>query len=406
VEVQDIQGRFRVMVGKGEIRFKGCKGIFNLASGKGDIEMERCVEADMPERPPMPEPQFQAAQPEEPTISETPGAPGEPGMTGEFRVHIGRGPRMHHRIKSDVPWDWFGFDAYDWSDWGTQFGEQARVWAQQFASHFIGTVDWLSEKAGVNVRSGKGDTKLQDLVARACSVKLASGDVELKGGWIESLIVDISHGGVKCESVLPAGDWAIAMRNGDVSLALPSNTQARLDVATRHGDIDSQVPLVRVGRPGPESRYGGRMVGTLGQSEDNIAQVSVTALHGDISIRLMPEKSKFSPKPARAGAASDAKPPERKPAGAPAADSTVESATTPMPPTGTGGAAIEADKPDEKASTTQAAPTYESQLAILQALSTGQITVEEAEKLLRSMPHATGEPKNVWGTVKGLFSKA
>ena len=403
VKIDGIQARLRVMVGKGEIEIKDCRGIFNLASGKGEVEMEHCVEAEMPERPPLPQPQFQAAHATEPPPEpESSSMPGEHGMAGEFRVHFGRGPRMRHRMKPDISWDWFGFDADDWSEWGAQFGEQARLWAQQFATHFVGTVEWLPEKAGVSVKIGKGDIKLQEIEAQSCAVKLASGNVDLDGGRIESLEVDVRHGDVECESVLPAGEWAIEVKNGNIQLALPSNTQARLDVATRHGDIDSQVPLVRVGRPGPESRYGGRMVGTIGQAEGNIAQVSLTALHGDIEIRLKQEKSSFATKPIPSAPQPEAKAPDGNPPPAPPAQTTVGSSTTAEP---TPAAAAMSHKPKDEIGAAQAAPAYDSQLAVLQALSEGKITVEEAGQLLQSMEWAADQPKNVWGTVKNLFHK-
>jgi Toastrack DUF4097 len=406
VQVENIQARLRVMLGKGEIRIKDCRGIFNLASGKGEIKIERCVEAEMPERPPVPAPQFQNAQVKEPPIPETPPIAGDPDVGGEFHVRFKRGPGMRYKIKPDVSWDWFGFDSADWAEWGQQFGEQARTWAQQFAGHFLGSVELLPEKAGVSIRSGRGDAELQDIDAKSCTVQMGSGAVKMKKGRIESLEIDIRHGDVECDSVLPAGDWAIEMKNGDIRLALPSNVQARLDVATRHGDIDSQVPLVRVGRPGPESRYGGRMVGTIGQTEENIPQVSLTTLRGDIEIRLKPEKSRFTARPAPAAQPAEAKTAENPPSASPSSPSASAVASAAPPAAEAMTAAPETDTPKAEASGPKPETAYDSQLAVLQALSAGQITVDEAARLLRSMEWAADQPKNVWGTVKGLFTKS
>lgn len=413
--VKGLQARLRVMIGKGEIQIKDCRGIFNLASGKGQVEVEDCVEAEMPARPAVPEPQFQFAHgaepgpmPQSPPMPENPPGFGEHGTAGEFHVHFGRGPQPHVRrkIKHDVSWDWFGFDGEDWAEWGQQFGEQARVWAQQFAGHFVSAVDWLPEKAGVSIKIGRGDTKLEDIQAKSCSINVASGEAGLKGGRIETLDIGVSHGEIDCESVMPAGDWEIEIKNGSIRLALPSNAQARLDVATRHGDIDSEVPLVRVGRPGPESRYGGRMVGTLGQADDDIAQVSLTALKGDIDIRLNHEKSRFSPKPVPSAEPAETEDPESNPPAASSPQPAAGSATIVAPSAEAENTPIEPDKTKEKASAENPGPSYDSQLAILQALSAGQISVDEAAKLLRSMELAADQPKNVWGTVKNLFTKA
>jgi Toastrack DUF4097 len=414
VQVENIQARLRVMLGKGEIRIKDCRGIFNIASGKGEIEMERCVEAEMPERPPMPAPQFQTAHVKEPPSPETPPIPGDPDVGGEFHVRFRRGPGMRYKMKPDVSWDWFGFDSADWAEWGQQFGEQARVWAQQFAGHFLGSVELLPEKAGVGIHSGHGDVELQEIDAKSCAAHLGSGAVKMKEGRIENLDVDVRHGDVECDSVLPAGDWAIEMKNGDIRLALPSNAQARLDVATRHGDIDSQVPLVRVGRPGPESRYGGRMVGTIGPAGENIAQVSLTTLRGDIEIRLKPEKSKFTApqpgvgaaRPAPSAPPAETKAPVNNPPATPSPQPSHVVESTAPPIAEAPSPSSETDKPKVEASGSQPTAGYDSQLAVLQALSAGQITVEEAAKLLRSMEWAADQPKNVWGAVKGLFAKS
>lgn len=410
VQVKGIQARLRVMMGKGEVKIKDCRGIFNFASGKGEVEMERCVEAEMPERPPLPQPQFQSAHmPGPPPMPESPPMPGDPDVGGAFHVRFRRGPGMRYRMKPDVSWDWFGFDSQDWAEWGAQFGEQARTWAQQFAGHFVGAVDWLPEKTGIGIRIGKGDAKLQEIEAGSCALRLANGDVELKGGRIEDLEVEVGHGGIECESVMPAGDWDVQVRNGDIRVALPSNTQARFDVATRHGDIDSQVPLVRVGRPGPESRYGGRMVGTIGQAEGNVAQVSLTAVRGDIEIRLRAESSRFAGERPPVTPAQETKAPASSPPPASSAEPSFEGAAA------TEGVkqepVAEPDKPEVKPDAGPAQEgsreeqKYGSQLSILQALSAGEITVEEAEKLLRGKARPSGERKNVWGSVRSLFGK-
>ena len=59
------------------------------------------------------------------------------------------------------------------------------------------------------------------------------------------------------------------------------------------------VPLVRVARPGPEARRGGRMVGTLGQSEGKPAQVTLVVANGDIRIDLQPATATYSARHAR-----------------------------------------------------------------------------------------------------------
>lgn len=374
VQVSGISARLRVLLGTGDTHIEKCRGIFSVASGKGDVEVDGCIEAEMPGRPPVPEGQFQAAGAPQPPP--TPGDPGTPGP--QFHTHFG--PGMGHKLKSNWSWDWTGFDGEDWAGWGTQMGEQARVWAQRFAGQFLSSIDWLPEKAAIGIRIGKGDAKLEQIEAQRCSVKLANGDVELKGGRIEKLQVRAAHGDIKCESTMPAGDWEVDTKNGNIQIVLPSNAKARLDVATRHGDIDSQVPLMRVGRPGPESRFGGRMVGTVGQPGQDAAALTLTTVRGDIGIRLDSTKSRFSDQPTPAtptgqtATAETAGPSSTSPTGA--VSENVATVSKPAEAT-----TVVADKQAK----VSPAPVYDSQLSILQALSARQITVEEAEKLLESL---------------------
>jgi hypothetical protein len=368
VHVTGIQARLRVMLGKGEIRIEDCRGILNLASGKGNVEIKRCTEAEMPERPPLPklEPAFQV-----PPFPEAPPKPEGPDVHSAFRFHFGRGPRMSHRMKPGASWEWFGFDADDWAEWGAQFGEMARDWAQSIGQFFI-QADWMPEKAGVSVKMGRGEAELKEIDAKSCTVKIGNGDVELEDGRIETLDVSVGRGGVEVKSVLPAEDWDLQVRHGDIRLSLPANTRARLDVATRHGDINSQVPLVRVGRPGPEARHGGRMVGNVGQAEGKAPEISLNAMSGDIEIELQKGASKYSYKPGTENAGVKTN--------APAPEPVVETAPAAPPTAEVSGAATEA-----KSAATANSPQYDSQLAILQALSEGHISVAEAEKLLQSL---------------------
>ena len=383
VEIKQLQARLRVMMGKGDIKIEDCRGVFNVAAGKGDVQMERCTQTTVPERPATP--QFEAHF-DVPPIPESRG-------TAEVHVHMGerppRPPRPPRRPRGRSAWDWLGFegedwaewlgfDSEDWSEWGQQFGQQARVWAEQFASQFVGWVDWLPEKQGIALRIGKGDVRLKTIDAQSCAIFMGNGDVELEDGRIEEADITLGHGGFNSESILPVGQWDVETRHGDLHLALPANTQARLDVATRHGDINSEIPLVRVARPGPETRHSTRMVGTVGSTESQGAQISLTAQSGDIHVELQRSPSKYSGKSTtgtpNATGPVDVKADVPVKVDAPASQPSLDVIVAPAPTT-------QLDQPPAA----PAQPAYDSQLAILKALSDKQITVEEAEQLLRSL---------------------
>jgi hypothetical protein len=346
LEAKDIQARLQIMLQRGEIRVENCRGTFNLMSGQADVKFEHCTEVDMPEPPPQPE--------GEPEPQATPVEEGM-GATGEF--HFGR--EMPH-----PPWDWLSWAEGDWAAWGMRVSQQAMAWAQQF-SQISEQWGWRPQKAGLNLRIGKGNVHLEKIEAKACLVSLSKGDVKLEQGRIARLEANTAHGDVTCESIMPVGDWSIKTSHGNIRLSLPSEAQVRLDVATRRGDIRTEVPLIRVSRPGPEARRGGRMVGTLGQAGETADQISLATINGNIVIDVLQGKSPYAAKPAQEDAPFEATAPAPQPA---AASST--------------SAETEGEKVASAAGPAQ--PAYDSQLAILQALSEGHISVEEAEQLLRS----------------------
>jgi hypothetical protein len=253
VDVSDIQARLHVRLGAGDVQITDCRGIFSVIAGAGDIGMERCTEADMPEPP-----DADARWVSPPGADEM-----SWGMPGDEMRQAGHG----------------------WAAWANGFAQYAPGW-----SHHAGRAFDRKEEgertAGVALRLGAGDVNLHELEVAVCRMALGHGDVTLEGGCIGDLRIDTSQGDIECGSVLPTGDWAIWTGHGDISLSVPANAQARLDAATRHGDIESDVPLVRVARPGPEARHGGRMVGALGKADGEAPPISLTAMRGDIEIKV------------------------------------------------------------------------------------------------------------------------
>ncbi len=368
VEVSRIRARLRIMLGQGDVRVEDCQGHFALAAGKGDVELARCTEVEVPERPPFPE-----GQPE-PAGAATGGMPNFPPMPRmpegpEFMFGFRHGPKFRwgRGPHSDEAWDWEDWNGEEWAQWGSQVGEQASAWAQGFVAQLFSRFNWPEDKPGINLQAGHGDASLKEIQCQACVLGFGSGDLELERGRIQKLDLQTGNGDLNIKDVLPTGEWTIYVRHGDVHLDLPNETQGRLDVATRHGDIDSEIPLVRVNRPGRESRHGGRMVGSVGSGEGQGAQISVTTLSGDIQIRGPKGSGVRAERPVESYA-----PPPTAPAATPQSEdrpSGVATATTPQ----------SEDRP------TSAAPGYDSQLAVLQALAEGKLSVRDAEALLKSL---------------------
>ncbi len=337
IEISDIQARLQVTLQKGEIKLTNLRGVFAITSGDGHVELKHCSEADMPERPALSQekPDFQTA-----TV-------GEGGLN----------------MKSRLFRNWRYWAAEDWTEWGMEFGEKARAWGQQFGQ-FLDHMGWMPHKAGISLQMSKGDLRFEDIQADHCLIKLSKGNATIEKGLISDLDIFLSHGNLDCKSVLPAGNWLVETSHGNIHLSLPSDTQARLDAATRQGDIHSEVPLVRVARPGPEARFGGRMVGTIGALEAITSQISLAASHGNINIDVQQAKSQYPPKtPVEQTSQKEPEPSAQPPA---------ENLAAADPPS--------AEKVEGVADIPQ--PEVDPRLAILQALRDGSISVDEAEQLL------------------------
>ena len=356
--VSGIEGRVQITLRQGDIRVENCRGFFTLSSGEGDVEIERCTEAAPPQPPPVP----------------------------RDHQHWEGFAAGHDRARPDVlrawahwgaeDWRaWARWGAEDWRAWGMEIGKQARAWGPDVTLPLDETDK--PQTSGIAVQTGSGDAHLQEIDARACTVRAGKGDVTLEGGCIASLSVHARHGDIECQSVMPEGVWAIRTDHGDIHLSLPSNAQARLDAATRHGDIESEISLVRVGRPGPEARHGRRMVGALGQTDGATAQIGVVAMNGDIEIDVAHEPGRCSRKPTAESAPQETS--------SRVSDCGAGSAAPATPAAGANSAVTVADEQDRNSATARDEPVYKTQLAVLQALSDGHISAQEAEQLLLSL---------------------
>lgn len=382
VSIENVHARLAVQLGSGEVKIADCRGVFVVNGGSGEVEFENCAQAEAPAAP-----AFEEARGEQ--AAGAPPRPGNPPIPPIPPIlPMGGGARRRIRLGDATEWEEYGAQ---WEEWGERFAEQATRWAETLADEFTGMFDTDDEPGadGLRVRMGHGDVQLQEVDVELLRVRLGSGDINVTEGRAADLALETSRGDVSVESVLPTANWEITTRHGDIQLTLPADTQARIDAATRHGDIDSDVPLVSVGRPGRAARHGGRMVGTLGAAPEgeNPIEIHLESLHGDIQIELDKRRSRFGGQPPARGAA--------KPAAQPASDMTrAETNRPPAPSAAPASSAVVpvtvTDLPAGADAALKPPPegrvqVYDSQLAILQALRSGEITVAEAEMLLRSL---------------------
>jgi len=362
VFVKEIAARFEVMSGKADVYVEACQGKFVIQGGDGKVEFSRFQEIDVPQKPP------QAA--EESVFPPFPGA--------------------REKNTDAASWDWMAGTAEEWASWGIEMGNRAIAWSDKIGRFFSQMGNRLTDP-GIRVQVGKGDVKVNEINLTNLSLWTSKGNVQMDQSMVTNLEINSSHGDLRLRSVFPKGNWKIRTNHGDINLTLPNHCTARLDAATRQGNIRSEIPLVRVNRPGPEASHGGRMVGTIGTASGSFPEIYLVTSHGDIRIdTVFAEKdfnNMFWKKPAGNPAPSAVNP---SPAnlnsitGNPSTTNINAAAddrqASPAPEVITLGAAI---SPDGQA--VVAGPQPDPALEILQSLSNGSISVEEADLLLRKL---------------------
>ena len=303
-QAENIQARLNLILAKGEVQLKDCRGVFSLASVYANVRLKRFSEDEVPEMPPLPD-----------------------------------GERKKRR-KS--PASYISWEKDDLAQWGLEFSEK-------MLKGFVGQKGGTGQHRGINVKVARGDFQIEDIDAEICVVRSARGTVKIKSGRTSNLNLNVIRGDIESDGCIPGNDWKIKTHSGDISLSLPSNVNARIDAATRHGDIKSVTPLVRVTRQGPEPWHGRRMVGIIGSVPDKkakVPEIHLSILRGDIKIETKPVSSRTTGE--------------------------IDETKTPPPPLA----------PSSPGKTTD---SYKTQMAVLEALSEGRITVGEAEEILDSL---------------------
>jgi hypothetical protein len=363
---------------RGQVQISGVQARLQVGLGKGEVEVQDWAEAEVPERPAVPQPEMAGAgAPHEFAWGAPPPPPPPP-------------PHPGARASGEFTWAWGPGEAGRWLDWvhewvGSMPWQEWRGWVQDWLvsapwQEWVGTAwgrwgEFLTkESRGLSLYLGRGNVAIAQSEAGSCRVWIGKGDFQLRGGRIDQLQAHLGHGDIRSDAApTSSSTWSIDSRRGDIEIGLPGDAEARLDVATRHGVIRSDFPLVRVGRPGPEARHGGRMVGNIGGGESP-SQINLSTMHGDIVIRRTTTTGgDWTREEATGAGPSETIPVAREEA----REESVESAPSEEPPVPT---AIAESMPASSAEATP--PAGDSRLQILESLSRGEISVEEASRLL------------------------
>lgn len=241
----------------------------------------------------------------------------------------------------------------------------------------LGRVRIADAELDLEAHTGKGDLVLDHVSGRAklatglgmitvagaedlaVEAKSGKGNIELKGTF-RAIEAESGFGAITGRIENLRGTADLATGHGEIDFGFASDLVVRFDIATRRGQVTSDVPLVQVGKPGPEGFFSQRFVGTFGAGDVD-ATVRLRSGHGAIHLQQLPPRSagadvpsvptEASPRPAQPETPVEAPPEPAKP-----------EAVSPPPVS-----------PDDQ------------RLKVLEALSRGDISVEEAERRLSAV---------------------
>ena len=114
------------------------------------------------------------------------------------------------------------------------------------------------------VDAGSGGMSGSNVRARAVKLDLGSGDTRLTGVATDDLYVDSGSGSVDVALTTSARSVFLDSGSGDVTLRLPANFGASLEVDTGSGGIDTDIPITVTRR----SRSS--LVGTIGDGKGRV----------------------------------------------------------------------------------------------------------------------------------------
>lgn len=161
------------------------------------------------------------------------------------------------------------------------------------------------------------------------------------------------------------GEFSAETSSGDIIVDLQSGVPVRVEALLAGGEIHSDVPLVSVGRPGPRGATQ-RYVGVSNPSSSERLDLKLRTERGDIRVRLVASAPVSAPQP----------PQPPTPPSPP---------TIPKPPTASVIVGTPPTPPDETTTHVPVLTRDQQMRAILDALSRGEISVADADRMLNAL---------------------
>lgn len=223
----------------------------------------------------------------------------------------------------------------------------------------------LKRVAGkAELETGNGAIEIIEPRSLGVEAETGHGEILINDGSISSSELTANMGAIRCSTLFEPGTYEMQNEMGNITVYLPASVRARIDAQTSFGQIRSDFPLVRVGRSGPMSFGGARMVGSTGEGEANV-ELTLRSSKGQITLRQGAEANNRRP-------FDDPRPPRMAIPATPAV-----APVPPVPPV----IAPAMPPPPEEPSVAE-----DAMMEILNAVARGEISPDEAERLLSGQP--------------------
>ncbi len=234
VNVDSLRGRLKLATGHGAVSFRCSRGVAEVTTGNGELSIQG-YEGRL-------------------TATTGNGRARIQGLRGDASLRTGNG----------------GLEVLD---------SEGRLRVK------VGNGDVLISGVGgeAELMTGHGRVEINASRNLAVQATTAHGSIHVDRGIVRSLQLRSTMGSLTSTANLAPGKYDLSTSVGDISIEVPADARARVDAQTSFGQVNSDFPLVRVGRSGPMGFGGVRMVGSTGEGEPEL-DISLRSGKGRLSL--------------------------------------------------------------------------------------------------------------------------
>ena len=233
-QVEGAAGRIRINSGHGGVTLRDGSGQADISTGHGELTIER--------------------------------------FTGPLEAHTGHGQVTIQGLQGDAELR---------TGHGRMELRQNEGRLRVNSGH--GEIQVLESGGQLDLKSGHGGVEVTRPRGLLLQSQTGMGGVRIDGGSLRGLAVKTGKGDVTCTARLEPGGYDVNTGMGNIAVEPPEGLALRVDLQTGFGGIQSDLPLVQVGRSGPMGFGGMRMVGSAGEGEPQV-ELNLRTGKGNIAL--------------------------------------------------------------------------------------------------------------------------